>query len=261
MAYYSTRGPNNYCCYREHEVEKKRAVEIAAPIDYVWAILTNVHDYNTWSDFALSGSIDEGAVITLKDNATVVQSDDGRLHKVKSVNGRVSTLINNKAIELSFDRGELGWSVSFAFYLEELSQSVTKVKNLVRFFGPYSDIVDQLLNERMGHLKLFCEHSHSVHASFDVKDSSFPVAVGVTPVVSTAEAVGDSPTEDIGKDPSISHADEASNGNQGYKPGSITDEIVRLADLHTKGLLSEDEFAAAKRRLLFDSNGYTRLYG
>ena len=271
MAYYSSLGPNNYCCYNESEVERTKTVEIQAPVDYVWSILTNVHDYSTWSDFTVTGVISQGAFITLKDNSTMVQSDDGRLHRVKAVKGRVSKLIDKKTIEFSFDRGEVGWSVGLAFYLQEASPSLTKVENIARYFGPYGEQVEKVLNERMGHLKLFCEHSQSTHNSFDIRDRTFPVAVGVAPLVSNAEAIREVPavesireaTEPQVKD-AKKEATKSSPGaaeTRGDKPITLTDELVKIADLKKQGLLSDDEYSAAKRRLLFDSNGYTRLYG
>ena len=259
MAYYSALGPNNYCCYREYEKGMKQTVDIAAPIDYVWAILTNVHDYSTWSDFALSGSIDEGAVVTLKDNATVVQSDDGRIHKVKAVKGMVSRLVDKKVIEFSFDRGQVGWSVGFAFYLEDkgAAMNMTRVANVTRFFGPYHDQVEKVLNERMTHLKLFCENSrtraNSIVDHRHVEPSCPPLEVETDPSsegeasnehTSTPEA-----TEEFPLTP------------RRAKRASITDELLKLVDLKERGLLSEEEYAAAKRRLLYDMNGYTRLYG
>ena len=250
MAYYSTQGPKSKCCRcccccKEDEVEKKRAVEIAAPIDFVWTILTNVHDYSSWADFTLSGSIGEGAVFTLKDNATVVSSDDGRLQKVKSVKGRVSKLVDKKAIEFSFERGE-GWSVGFAFYLEGTGPSSTRVQNLVRFFGPYDDIVDKVLNKRLGYLKSFCEHSHTRTNTLHEHRSPEPPNMTVAVAVPGGGEPADSPQSPLHAVP---------------KKDSIADELLKLVDLKKQDLLSDDEYAAAKRRLLYDANGYTRLYG
>ena len=261
MAYYSSLGPNNYCCYNESEVERTKTVEIQAPVDYVWSILTNVHDYSTWSDFSLTGVISQGASITLKDNSTMVQSDDGRLYRVKAIMGRVSKLIDSKLVEFSFNRGEVGWSVGLAFYLEELGSSLTRVSNATRYFGPHGEQVEKVLNQRMGHLKLFCENSRSRASSLvehrRLEPSSPPIAVAIL-----SESVND-PMQDV-RPPngaSVDTANTISYRTPQKKAESIADEILKLADLKKQGLLSEDEYAAAKRRLLYDSNGYTRLYG
>ena len=251
MAYYSTQGPKNKCCrccccFKQDESEKKRSVEIAAPIGYVWTILTNVHDYSSWADFSLSGNIAKDAVFTLKDNATVIQSEDGRMQKVKSVQGRVSKLVEKKAIEFSFDRGEGKWSIGFALYIEETGPSSTIVQNLVRYFGPYDDIVEKVLSKRLGYLKSFCEHSHTrsntVHDNRIAEPSGVTVAVAVPGVAAPTE-LPQSPLYAV------------------PKKDSIADELLKLADLKKQDLLSDDEYAAAKRRLLYDANGYTRLYG
>ena len=259
MAYYSTRGPNNYCCYNESEVERTKTVEIQAPVDYVWSILTNVHDYSTWSDFTVTGVISQGASITLKDNSTMVQSDDGRLYRVKAIMGRVSKLIDSKLVEFSFDRGEVGWSVGLAFYLQEASPSLTKVANVVRYFGPYGEQVEKVLNERMGHLKLFCENSRTRASSLTSGEGSFPLAVGFTPIASNAEAIGEEAA--VASTRGAHTVEGPSDPSNGRSTITFTDEVVKLADLKKQGLLSEEEYVAAKRRLLFDSHGYTRLYG
>ena len=255
MAYYSTQGPSQHCCrclcFKEKEVEKKRVVEIAAPIDYVWQILSNVHDYASWADFALAGNIAQGASFTLKDSATVVPSDDGRLQKVKSVQCRVSKLVEKKVIEFSFDRGEVGWSVGFAFYVEEAGPSSTRVQNLVRYFGPYDEVVDKVLSKRMGYLKLFCENSRTRSQSNSElrrpEPSNVPVAVAVP---------GVAPSPETPQSPLHTQSQPAAT-----KKDSIADELLKLVDMKKQDLLSEDEYAAAKRRLLYDANGYTRLYG
>ena len=258
MAYYSTLGPNNYCCYRESQSEMRRAVEIAAPIDYVWTILTNVHDYSTWSDFALSGHFAQEAIIILKDNATLVECDDGRLLKVKAVKGVVSRLVEKKTIEFSFDRGAVGWSVGFGFYLEDVATTHTRASCVTRFFGPYSEQVEKVLNERMTHMKLFCENSRTransiIDRRILTEPSSPADEDGMEPV-----SEGETQIEHLS---GCEEPTKAPQTPRRAKQASIADELLKLVELKEKGHLSEDEYAAAKRRLLYDSHGYTRLYG
>ena len=235
-------------------MERKQSIDINAPIDYVWTILTNVHDYSTWSDFGLTGNIAQDAIITLKDNATYVQSDDGRVHRVKAAKGVVSKVVEKQTLEFSFDRGEVGWSVGFAFYIHDVATTVTRVTNVTRFFGPYRDQVEKVLNERMTHLKLFCENSRT-RANSIIEHRVVESEEVETQPGSEAEAPGERGFDEAPEAP------ETPLTPRHAKRASIADEIIKLADLKGKGLLSEDEYAAAKRRLLYDANGYTRLSG
>jgi hypothetical protein len=133
-------------------------IDVAAPADLVWDVLTGIDDWPSWdpntSAAAVAGDIEEGTTFVFKAGPGTIRSVIGTADRPRLI---------------SWKGKSLGISAHHVWTLEPIDESTTRVRTAETFSGVMPSLLrgslrktlDRTLHNLLEHLKVEAERRHS----------------------------------------------------------------------------------------------------